>query len=630
MRKRIFSLLATTMVVFAACNGASTSPSPSTAPASQPAASSGGESGSPAESGSAGPSASSGGGSGSLNDALFNTSYKPVTDAQPGGTLIMGEWQPPDTLQPFFSTAYTTVEAITPALRGFATITSDGKYIPDLAASIPTVGNGVTIAPDGKTFTVQLTLRPNLKWSDGKPLTMNDFKATWQWATDKAQSGCSSCTVGWPEIDNVDVSSDGLSATLHFKELYAGWLGFLTGAFFQADWLKSFPVADSSKSMPNSSAIANVPFSGPFVITNASKTEIDYAPNPNWAGGVDLAVGGQTHAPYLAGLKFQFFDTKDGEIAAFKSGAIDIALDMTQADYSTIQSVDPSVGTAELTPSWQYEHLDINNDPTHARGNGLWDPAIRKAIAMAVNKDDMIAAIFPGQQTTAACSPAPPGLWYRSEVTCPAFDVEGSKAALDAANMKVGASGNREYNGKEVDLELCTTAGNPTRLTELQKLQGYLQAVNIKSHIKTADAGSVVFAGWADTKPDTDCALYRGNYDLGDFAYIIGADPYNNYFYTYATSQWPEKGDHSGANDTRFSDPNMDAALTALKTDVDLNKQLADAKTVQDAYNTGIPEIPIYYRSETTGLSVHVGGWPGYNPSSIGPTWNVENWWYKP
>src|SRR5690348_12865156 len=122
MRKRIFSLLATTMVVFAACNGASTSPSPSSAAASQPAASSGGESSSPGESSgaSAGASASAGAG-GSLADALFNTKYKPVTDAQPGGTLIMGEWQPPDTLQPFFSTAYTTVEATTPVLRGFAT-----------------------------------------------------------------------------------------------------------------------------------------------------------------------------------------------------------------------------------------------------------------------------------------------------------------------------------------------------------------------------------------------------------------------------------------------------------------------------------------------------------------------------
>ena len=48
-----------------------------------------------------------------------------------------------------------------------------------------------------------------------------------------------------PTIDNIDVSSDGLTATLHFKELYAGWLGFLTGAFFQADWLKSVPVKDA-------------------------------------------------------------------------------------------------------------------------------------------------------------------------------------------------------------------------------------------------------------------------------------------------------------------------------------------------------------------------------------------------
>jgi peptide/nickel transport system substrate-binding protein len=623
MRKRIFGVLASTMFVFAACNGAS-SPSPSSAaPASQPAASTGTEA-----SGSA-PAASASGGSSDLNTALFATSFKPVTDATPGGTLIMGEWQPPDNLNLFYTNAAAAAEAIEPAMRGLVNITSDGKYIPDLAAKVPTVGDGVTINSDGKTFTVEVTLRPNLKWSDGKPLTMNDFKATWQWAIDKDQAGCILCPIGFTSIDNIDVSADGLTGTLHFKELYAGWLGFLTGVFYQADWLKSIPVKDASKSMPISSAIASVPFNGPFIVTNASKTEIDYAPNPNWAAGVDLAVGGQAHAPYLAGLKFQFFDTKDGMIAAFKSGAIDIALNMTQADYATIKDVDPSVGIAELQPAWQYEHLDLNNDPDKKRGNGLWDPAIRKAIAMAVNKDDMIAAIFPGQQTTAACSPAPPGQWFRAEETCPAYDEAGANAALDAAGMKVGASGNREMNGKEVNLELCTTAGNPTRLTEFQKLQGYLQAVHIKSYIKTADATSVIFGPWADTKPDTDCAIYRGNYDIADYASLLTSDPYNNYYFSYSTEAWPEKGDHSGTNNTRFSDPDMDKALTALKTDVDLSKQLADAKAVQDAYNAGIPEIPLYYRSETTGLSVHVGGWPGYNVSSAGATWMTEDWFFK-
>jgi peptide/nickel transport system substrate-binding protein len=612
MRKRFVGLLASMVVVFAACSSPATNaPSEATTPTSPPGS---GAAPSPQASISA------------LDEALFHTTFQPTTGATPGGTLVMGEWQPPDNLNPFYSTSFTTIEAVDPVLRGFLNITQDGKYLADLASEVPTLENGdVVINADG-SFTVTVKLRAGLQWSDGKPLTMNDFKATWTWANDKAQTGCTSCPIGYPEISSIDVSSDGLTGTLHFKEPYAGWLGFLTGAFFQSDWLGSFAVADSSKQMPNSSAVASVPFSGPFMITNASKTEIDYAPNPNWHGGVDLALGGTAHAPYLAGLKFQFFDTKDGMIAAFKSGSIDLAFDMTQADYPAIQSVDPTVGTAELQPAWQYEHLDLNNDPTHARGNGLWDPAVRKGIAEAINKPDLIAAAFPGQNLTPACSPSPPGQWYHKDETCPAFSVSQAMTDLTAAGYDLT---NSTYKGKAVDLELVTTAGNPTRLTELQKVQGYLQAVGIKSHIVTADAASVVFAGWNDTTPTTDGSLYRGTYDLGDFAYIIGADPYNNYYFTYSSTQWPENGDHSGANDTRFSDPNMDAALTALKGDTDLNKQFADAQTVQDAYNAGVPEIPLYYRAETTGIGAHVGGWPTYNVSSAGPTWEVEDWFSK-
>jgi peptide/nickel transport system substrate-binding protein len=540
----------------------------------------------------------------------------------------MGEWQPPDNLNPFYSSAFTTVEAVTPAMRALLTITSDGKYIPDLAASIPTVENGGVVVT-GTTFTVAVTLKPGLMWSDGTALTMNDWKATWAFANDKAQSGCLVCGSGFPDVDSIAVSADGLSATFHFKDLYPGWLNLLGSDFFQAKWLSTFTVANASKSMPISSAIASVPFNGPFIITNASKTEIDYAPNPDWHAGVDMAVGGASHPPYLAGLKFELFDSIDGEIAAFKSGAIDLALDMTQANYSTIQSTDPTVGTAELQPAWQYEHLDLYNDPNKTRGNGLWMPAVRKAIAMAINKPDLIAAVFPGANVPPACSPTPPGLWYAKTETCPAFDVAGANTLLDPI-MPVGSDGNRQLTaGKDVNLELCTSAGNPTRLTELQKVESYLTAIHIKSYIKTVDAASILFAGWVDTKTTTDCSIYRGNYDLADFAYVLTGSPYNDYYYAYDTTQWPETGDHSGSNDTRFSDPTMDAALTALKSDVDLAAQQKDAGAVQDAYVGGTPEIPLYYRAETTGIGVHLGGWPMFNPSATGPTWNVEDWFSK-
>ncbi len=73
----------------------------------------------------------------------------------------------------------------------------------------------------------------------------------------------------------------------------------------------------------------------------------------------------------------------------------------------------------------------------------------------------------------------------------------------------------------------------------------------------------------------------------------------------------------------------MDAALNALATDVPFDAQQKDAWRVQDAYVDGIPEIPLYYRGEVTGVGVHVGNWPGYNPSAQGPTWDVEDWFYK-
>ena len=86
---------------------------------------------------------------------------------------------------------------------------------------------------------------------------------------------------------------------------------------------------------------------------------------------------------------------------------------MTQADYPAIQSVDPSIGKAELQPAWQYEHLDLNNDPNQTRGNGLWDAGRPQGDRHGRStRTDMIACLFPGQSIQPACSPAPPGLWY--------------------------------------------------------------------------------------------------------------------------------------------------------------------------------------------------------------------------
>jgi peptide/nickel transport system substrate-binding protein len=55
-------------------------------------------------------------------------------------------------------------------------IDPDGKFVPDLAAEVPTQANG-GISEDGLLWKVKL--RRDAKWHDGTPFTAEDVKFSW-------------------------------------------------------------------------------------------------------------------------------------------------------------------------------------------------------------------------------------------------------------------------------------------------------------------------------------------------------------------------------------------------------------------------------------------------------------------
>jgi peptide/nickel transport system substrate-binding protein len=643
-RTRRWPVALAALLFVAACGGTS----PTTAPTSPPAAST-----PPAATGSAAPTTGATGtpaGSPSETPAATGTPGGGVTD----GKLIFAEWQPVSQLNPFFTTAFTSFESLGPALRGLLTINEAGEWTADLATAVPSVAGGDLVpnasapadcttsdAPTGECFTITVTLKPGYKWSDGKDVTLNDFSATYDKAAEwgDAGVGCSGCATFVPLLDStlesglydasnryikdITVAADGMSMTVTWQKNYAGWLGWLSSAFLEGDWVKGIDGQAATSAMPVGPGIENVPWNGPFKIVSASVDGIDYVRNDGWGG--DPAK--------LGTLSEKFYASKDGMITDFLAGNVDLAFDMTQADFDAVNAVDPGIGKAELDSAWQYEHFDLMTAGGSRLGgtvakHGLDDIDVRTAIAMAVNKQDLVDVLFPGAGVAPACSIAPPGTPWRDEsVTCAEYNVDGAKALLDK-NWPVNADTGLRTNadGDTIRLQLCTTAGNPTRLTELSKLNQYLTAVGIPSDVSTADAGSVVFAGWADTTDDTNCSIYRGTYDIADYAYVLGGDIYSNYYYTYHSSQIPSDDNPNGSNDTRLANDDMDTALSNLGFEIDPEKQNALAATVQTTVATQNNEIPIYYRAETTGVSVHVGGWTKYNPSSAGPTWHVEDW----
>src|SRR5207237_1081729 len=94
-----------------------------------------------------------------------------------GGVWVDDLANEPDSLIPnatIQTFAWMVMQALwAPLLTGDST----GRIQPALATEVPTVANG-GVSEDAKTWTFHL--RPNLKWSDGKPLTAEDVDFTWK------------------------------------------------------------------------------------------------------------------------------------------------------------------------------------------------------------------------------------------------------------------------------------------------------------------------------------------------------------------------------------------------------------------------------------------------------------------
>jgi peptide/nickel transport system substrate-binding protein len=608
MQKRLWGLLASVVMVVTACGGTTSSATPAaTQGASAPP-----------------PSVEAPSATATPEDpeaVLFNYTYEP-TPGTPGGSVVVADWQPVANANSFYDNAFTTSQVLAATMVGLWETSSDGHWKPELAAKMPKFSdNSVRLNADG-TFEVDLELLPNLTWSDGTPLTLNDLRYTWQWVMDPAQTGLVSGTVGWEDIDDIVVSADGLKATVKFTKAYAGFYGLLGSWFVPKHYFETIPVADAPlKSMPVTPDLAKVPTSGPFMFDTASPTGIVVKKNPAYK----LGVSGQ--GAYLDEVKFSFYADKDGMKADFLAGNIDAALDMLASDYDSIKNIDPALGRAILEPAWQYEHLDMNQGP---KGHPmLKDVKVRQALTQAIDKADLFGALFPGYPIpeTAACSPAPPGTYWRDEsITCPPFDAAAANTLLDEAGWKdTNGDGTRDKDGVEAVLKACTLAGVPVRQLTLEKVAGYLQAVGIKVNVNLTD---LLFDGWNDTTDTTDCNIYRGTYDLALFAWVLTFDLFGDYYYSYLTDQWPDNDPHDGGNTSRFSNPEMDAALETLKTKITTVDQIAAAKTVQEVFVAQFAEIPLYYRNESRGVSTRLQNF-FKNPGTASDIWNVEDWWVK-
>lgn len=566
---------------------------------------------------------------------LYGFTYAPSSGA-PGGTVTIGRPINSSQLNYYFTNHIADSQVIVATMPTLLTLSADGHWMPWLSDGPITYSSSVKRDERPSTgFAVHVRIKPNLKWSDGQPFSLNDMRYTWKAVLDAARSGVAVGINrnGWDAVDRIDVSADGIEADVHFKESNAGWLGVVgTNVILPEHYMSDIPFGQWSESYPVSARLVDTVTLGPFRYAAVTPDTIELVRDDNWAGpavacGTKACLDGVTYKAYS--------NNKEGEIAAFLHGEVDLALGLTQGvDDGAFTDLDAVIGTVEVTPpNWQYEHLDFNQAGLgQGRGHpALKDLVVRQAIEQAIDKKALWEFVFPGaaHPNNNPCTAATPtNYWRLPGAQCMPFDVNAANAALDLAGYAKGADGIRvdPRSGTPLVFEHCTMTVSFRELGS-EYIAKSLEAIGIKLNLNYVDSTSILFANWSDAKADTKCNVARGTYDTAEFTYGLAIDPYSNYYYSYHSEQIPTNANNGdGSNYLRFADDEMDAALDTLKSAITPEEELQAVYTVQQLYIEEVPEVVLYYPSTSVGVSSRLRNFKK-NPSIASDIWNIQDWW---
>lgn len=520
----------------------------------------------------------------------------------PTGTIVVGVWQEPKGLiGPIFYEAHTN-DILDSMYLAPVSLNEKDELVPVLLSEIPTVANG-GVSADGKKIT--LRFKDGFKWEDGQPVTSEDFKFTWQFIMNpdtKAQT-----TAGWNQIDSVD-TPDKLTAVVNLKEAFVP---------FVATTL-TFPVlpkhALEGVKDPANSAFARKPVgNGPFMFKE-------------WVPGDHITVVANPNCPIqpkVQSIVFKFVPDVNTLVALIRTGDVDVAYDLGEAQASEIKKID---GVKLISiPGVNIERYYFNlRDPKDlSKPHPIFsDINVRKAIAMGMDRFTACKTVLQGfgKPAVTEVDNTP---WANTDLAPVPYDPEAAKKLLDDAGWKVGPTGIREKNGVKLSFRHSTTAGNQTRENLQLLFQQNLKDIGVEMVIQNYPAATL-FGGCS-----SNGVFGTGNFDMIGFANKpVGIDlaaEWSDFFLTSSIKDC--QTNPAGSNAWGFSNKDVDAEFAKVLSELDPAKRLAAIKNVQKLIYDQYQVLYVYDRTDNYAVSDRVSG---VKPTVFGGhSYNYEEWAIK-
>lgn len=482
--------------------------------------------------------------------ASYKTAYPPVE----GGTLISSMSSDPSSL--IYMVAGESASAAI-ASNIFNSLLKYDKNL-DIEGEL---AERWELSADQRTIT--FTLKPNLKWSNGKPLTSQDVLFTWQAVTDPKTA--SPYTSDYALVKQAE-APDARTFRVTYDQAYApaldSWAGLLI-----------LPKHLLEGQDLHTTAFARKPVGSHYYQLADWKhgENITLTRNPNSALG----------PARIEKLITRIIPDNSAQFLELMADNID-SMGLDPIKYSRIIPARPELQKKlnlykELGNSYTYLGFNLKHKPFD-------DVRVRKAINHAIDKQEIIDGVYLGLGINIA-SPYKPGTrWSNPELEPYPYDPAKARRLLrEAGFTDTDGDGIVERDGKPFTFEIITNNGNKEREKTAIFIQRRLKAIGIDVSIRTIEWASFISR-----------FIKTGDFDVVILGWGLGLDP-DQFNIWHSSQQAPGQFNFIG-----YNNPAVDKLLEQGRMELDPDKRM---KIYHEFAKVLLDDSPIVYLSAGYGLT---------------------------
>lgn len=428
----------------------------------------------------------------------------------------------------------------------------------------------IETSKDGKTYT--FTIRDGAKWSNGDPVTAQDFEYAWKWALDPNNEsqyayqlyyikGAEAANTGKGKIDDVGVKAVNdktLKVELNNPTPY-----FTQLTSFYTYMPINKKIAEKHKNW-NTNAGENYVSNGPFKMTAWKHS-----------GSITLEKNDQywdKDAVKLKKINMVMINNNNTELKKFQAGELDWAgMPLGQLPTESLPTLKKD-GSLHVEPIAGVYWYKFNTE-----AKPLNNVNIRKALAYAIDRSSIVKNVTQGEQIPAMAA-VPPSMKGFKDNTKGYFkdnDVKSAKEFLNKGLKELGVKNASDLPA--IKLSYNTDDAHAKIAQAVQEM--WKKNLGVKVELDNSEWNVYIDK------------LHSQNYQIARMGWLGDFNDPINFLELFRDKE-------GGNNDTGWEDPEFKKLLNQSQLETDPDKRIEELKKAEKIFMDAMPVAPVYFYTD--------------------------------